>query len=81
MEGFLEITLDVSNHYGISVDILANPMMQLGELVYETLSGMNLALISIDNIILKVERDGTILTQSETLLDGNVRNGDVLILN
>ncbi|MFV0382120.1 MAG: hypothetical protein ACK5KR_07880 [Breznakia sp.] len=80
MDSFLEVTLDISRHYGISVDVCVNEKMKVKEFIYETLKGLELTLISIDNIVIKVKRSNKIITQSEVLEDGRIRNGDVLIL-
>lgn len=80
MDRFIEVTVDISKHYGLSIDIYANEKMKVNELIFEVLKGLNLTLISIDNIVLKVERSGLILTQSEILVSGDIRDGDVLIL-
>lgn len=80
MEDFIEITLDISKHYGVSVDVYINENMTVKELVFHAIQGFDLTMISIENIVLKVERNAEILTQSEKLVDANVRNGDVLIL-
>lgn len=80
MDEFVEITMDIVNHYGISVDVSVNENMRINEMIIEVLKGLNLTLISIENILVKVKRSGKVLTQRETLKDGEVRNGDVIIL-
>lgn len=80
MDNFLELTFDISKHYGVSIDVFVNDKMKVSEFVFETLKGFNLTLISIDNIVIKVKRNNIILTQSELLQNGNLRNGDVLEL-
>ncbi|MFV0479770.1 MAG: hypothetical protein ACK5LZ_04300 [Anaerorhabdus sp.] len=71
---------ELVNHYGISVDISVNENMRINEMILEVLKGLNLTLTSIENILVKIKRSGKVLTQRETLKDGNVRNGDVIIL-
>ncbi len=80
MDNFLEVTLDLSSHFGISVDVYANDKMKVNEFIYETLKGLELTLISLENITLKIERSHKVLSQSELLEDGQIRNGDVLVL-
>ncbi len=80
VDNFVEITLDISRYYGISIDLRVNDKMLVKECIYETLQGLNLALLSIDNIVLKVDRNAVLITQSEMLAEGDIRNGDVLIL-
>lgn len=80
MDEFLDVTLDISKHYGITIDVRANKKMRVNEFIYETLKGLELTLISIDNIVIKVHRSNRIITQSELLEGGDIRNGDVLIL-
>ncbi len=80
MDKFLEVTLDMNTHYGISIDLCVNEKMQVSEFIYETLKGLELTLINIDNIVLKVQRSKKFITQSELLEDAMIRDGDVLVL-
>lgn len=80
MDGYINITLDLSNYGYRAIDIAINEEMTSQTLIFETFKLFNLDFEKINNIIIINNRNGHIITGSETLIQSAVRNGDVLVL-